>query len=132
MGLFGKRIIAFYIDAFIAFFIIIAPLYLIAGMFEININPIFAFIAAVLGTILLLFKDISGRSVGKRIMGLKLVIKADSNTKPKWQHLVLRNILLGLWAVDAIRLLYGYDKILDKLLGIKVVETHINTPELER
>ena len=34
-------------------------------------------------------KDMSGRSIGKRVIGLKIVNKRDHKTKPKWRYLIL-------------------------------------------
>jgi len=50
---------------------------------------------------LLITRDISGRSLGKRIFGLKILTFAE-HKKPKLYQLVLRNILLLLIPIEII------------------------------
>ena len=71
---------------------------------------------------LLLFKDYSGRSLGKRIFGLKVVNFVTKEVSTGRKN-VLRNLLMFLWPLESVCMRYmnPYRKIMDRVLGLDVV-----------
>ena len=83
------------------------------------ILPVGGFIAAVA---MLLFKDVFGRSIGKRIVGLKIVTNSG-DAVPKWK-LVLRNVTTFFWTLELIVAVLSDEnkRLTDMMLGIKVIK----------
>ncbi len=85
-------------------------------------NETFELICFLLVVILVLFKDVFGRSLGKRLLKLHII---DVKTKkvPKTWKLMCRNLLLPLWIIDTF-FCWGFkgQRIADKILNIEVVE----------
>ena len=75
---------------------------------------------------LVLFKDIplTTGSVGKKLVGLKIVNQDGS--KPSRVKLFLRNILFPLMPIDAFIVALTDQKIMDRILKLKVVNTEKN------
>ena len=73
---------------------------------------------------LLLFKDYSGRSLGKRIFGLKVVNFVTKEVSTGRKN-VLRNLLMFLWPLESVCMMFmnPYRKIMDRVLGLDVVLT---------
>ena len=71
---------------------------------------------------LLLFEDYSGRSLGKRIFGLKVVNFVTKEVSTGRKN-VLRNLLMFLWPLESVCMRYmnPYRKIMDRVLGPDVV-----------
>lgn len=113
-----KRFMAFWVDIGISTGIIIS-LFVVFGL----TNVIAIIIGATVAAILFLLKDITGRSVGKRIFKLKIIDRMDKTATIPVKKLILRNILLGLWMVDGFMLYENRAKykIMDKVLGLDVV-----------
>lgn len=113
-----KRFMAFWVDIGISTGIIII-LFVVFGL----TNVIAIIIGATVAAILFLLKDITGRSVGKRIFKLKIIDRMDKTATIPVKKLILRNILLGLWMVDGFMLYENRAKykIMDKVLGLDVV-----------
>ncbi len=74
------------------------------------------------GLFLFLLKDLVFRnaSIGKRALNLE-ILKSD-NTVPSVSTLILRNIFVFLWPIDAILILANKRKIGDIIFKTKVVE----------
>ena len=74
------------------------------------------------GLFLFLLKDLVFRnaSIGKRALNLE-ILKSD-NTVPSVSTLILRNIFVLLWPIDAILILANKRKIGDIIFKTKVVE----------
>ncbi|MBE6571828.1 MAG: RDD family protein [Ruminococcaceae bacterium] len=67
------------------------------------------------------FKDVvNGQSVGKRIMKIK-VVDMDGN-KPSIFNLIIRNITIFIWPVEAILVLLNKQRLGDILAKTKVVD----------
>lgn len=109
---------AFWVDIGISTGIIII-LFVVFGLTKV----IAIIIGATVAAILFLLKDITGRSVGKRIFKLKIIDRMDKTATIPVKKLILRNILLGLWMVDGFMLYENRVKykIMDKVLGLDVV-----------
>lgn len=111
-----KRVFAFIIDLFFLTFII-AVLGKILNVTE------FLF-AYVYGIPVLLVRDVvfCGRSLGKIIMGLK-VIDVKTNKRASIWRLIVRNITSPIWFVDAIIVFIDNSKqrLMDRVLDLQVV-----------
>lgn len=83
------------------------------------ILPVGGFILAVA---MLLVKDVFGRSIGKRIVGLKIVTNSG-DAVPKWK-LVLRNVTTFFWTFELIVAVLSDEnkRLTDMMLGIKVIK----------
>ena len=117
----GKRILAIIIDnnIIIALFVLLG----IAEMFIMNLNDIFILIyyfSLVFCIFIIVLKDVvNGRSIGKRIMKLKVI--SVSGGKPNIWRLILRNITFIIWPIEAILLLNNRKKIGDRIAKTDVV-----------
>lgn len=117
-----KRETAWLIDLIIATGIVFIPDVLLTRLT--NYNPFFFTVAV--GFLLFICKDMSGRSVGKRILGLQIVNSNKEGRVSLWK-LTLRNILSPFWIVDAIICLCTQgEKIEDLILNITVIENTNN------
>lgn len=68
----------------------------------------------------LLGKDLIGkRSIGKRIM--KLTIISEDGSQPKYLQLIIRNLFMLVWPIEALMLFGNKNRIGDKLAKTKVV-----------
>ncbi len=113
-----KRIVADYIDYWIILFptvgltILMGDKQIIAG-----VKNMWTIMPLVLT--LLLFKDVSGRSIGKRIMRLKIV---DNGCTPHVWKRIARNLSIVLWFVELIVVVFRKDhrKLMDVILGIDI------------
>lgn len=113
-----KRIVAFYIDYWIVLFptvglnILLGEKQIIAG-----VNNIWLITPLVLT--LMILKDVSGRSVGKRIMRLKIV---DNGQVPCVWKRIVRNFSFVVWFVEFAIVIYRRDhrKLMDVILGIDI------------
>ncbi len=114
-----KRFMALQVDTGIAAGIVAVVFFVI---FRVT-NIIAIIFGAAIAVILFLLKDISGRSVGKRIFKLKIIDRTNVNAKIPIKKLILRNILIGIWFVDGFMLYEDRAKykIMDKVLGLDVV-----------
>ena len=67
-----------------------------------------------------ILKDIiGGRSIGKRVTKIKVVKK--TGLKASWPRLILRNITILIWPIEALLLLIGKERIGDFIAETKVV-----------
>ena len=116
-----KRCISVYIDMMITGFISMSIILIILNF---NLDNIFYYINInlVIFTFLFLLKDLVFRnaSIGKRALNLE-ILKSD-NTVPSVSTLILRNIFVFLWPIDAILILANKRKIGDIIFKTKVVE----------
>ena len=117
MALKIKRLAAGFTDLLIASAIVLAPTFvgIKFGKFE--------YVKYIVLLILLMLKDISGRSLGKRVFGLTLV-KTRNNSKPSLIILILRNILFLLWIIDVILIFSLKKKICDYLFHTDVIDSN--------
>ena len=104
-----KRVLACFIDAY-AVALIIFPI--------IMLTDISSWVVTVVGGCLMILKDLSGRSIGKRL--LKLQVKVEEKRNPKFFSLILRNITLVLWPIETVVLLTKKKRLGDYLAGTNV------------
>ncbi|MDR1101574.1 MAG: RDD family protein [Clostridiales bacterium] len=115
----GNRALAFIIDV-----VIYALIFVIIGAADFNAlldseHGTMFFCILIVCMLSIFFKDIiSGRSVGKRLLKLKII--GEDGKTPSTFRLILRNITIPIWLVEAILLLCGKIRIGDKLAGTKV------------
>jgi len=69
--------------------------------------------------VLFLLKDAAGRSPGKILFGLRIV--QNEERAPLWKR-ILRNVTIIIWPIEAAALLFTGRRLLDRLLGLDVVE----------
>lgn len=115
----NKRILAFFIDVFVAM-ILLFVLGLLSNInFPLIMGKIYAVIL-IISTFSLYLKDIfRGQSIGKRILKIK-VVDFDYNS-PNVLQLILRNITLFIWPVEALLFLLDRPRIGDRIAKTKVV-----------
>ena len=106
-----KRAIAFWIDVMLASIIVIFPII----MFDLPR----AF--SLIGYILVIMKDISGKSVGKRLLKIKLVDTSGQQPLGKGS-LILRNVSLILWPIEGIIMFFNHGRRVGDLIGGSMVE----------
>lgn len=135
---FRKRLLAFFIDYFILciLFAINGGMLLCVdtGLIPQDFTKYVLFCGGIiLLLIILLFiaKDaINGQSIGKKLMKIK-VVDAHGKT-PNIFKLIIRNITIYIWPIEAILVLLNKKKLGDRLAGTNIVElttTH-NTRDL--
>lgn len=114
-----KRFLAGYIDHMLISVIILLPLAAAFGFKFMNDNLIFVSTG---GTILYAFKDVFNKSVGKKILKLK-VIDGDGKKSTVWKR-ILRNLTMPIWPVEVLIMLVRKDhlRLMDLLLDTNVVE----------
>ena len=117
----NKRILAFLIDFLIAMLLIA----IIGSISMINFTSII--LSKIYGIVLIVsvfslyFKDIiNGKSVGKRIMKIK-VVDFKENT-PSTFRLFIRNVTLCIWPIEFLRVLLGKERFGDIIAKTKVVQ----------
>jgi uncharacterized RDD family membrane protein YckC len=80
------------------------------------------FITAI-AMIFIVFRDVfGGRSIGKRIMKLRVVPTGEGQETASAGALILRNIFVIIWPIEALLLLSGKDRLGDKVAKTRVVE----------
>ena len=125
MGIIIRRFFSFYIDLMIASFSSVIVCGFIGKFYpnEEQFLSVFVYLVIGMAIILFLIKDISGRSVGKRIFRLIIINSNELNTSIPKSKLILRNILAFLWILDGILIYEGVVKckIMDNILGLNVV-----------
>ena len=121
-----KRIIAFLIDCII----IVSPciffsiIYVFFGNFISklkfkNVIYVLYLISMFFCYIGLLGKDvISKRSVGKRIVNIKIL--SLDGTKPNYFQLIIRNIFMLIWPIEALMLLLDQPRLGDRIAKTKI------------
>ncbi|MGD0477692.1 MAG: RDD family protein [Nitrososphaerales archaeon] len=132
-----RRVIAFVIDAFIVYFAVGLLVILVAASFLVLSGPgvfvailvgVFTFLA---GAILVLyftaFEVLAGASIGKRVMGLKVV--ASGGRAPNAVEALVRNVSKLYWLLLILDIIVGLamsksytQKYTDKLMGTSVVD----------
>ena len=108
----GKRILAFAIDymSVMIFFSVLS----FVPVKNLNRSLLISYTFFIIfGEVYFIIKDIFGRSLGKRIMGIKIV-RVDGR-KPSIIRLILRNITISIWPVEIVLLLLGKEKLGDRL-----------------
>ena len=118
----GKRIAAFLIDH-----IIICFTFAILGMVEVFVKKDFElfwklyYIFLLAFMFIYFFKDvINGQSIGNRIMKIKVV---DLNgNKASLFNLIIRNITILIWPVEALLVLLDKERLGDRLAKTKVMD----------
>lgn len=88
----------------------------------------------IVSMLMFILKDsIGGISIGKRLLGLRVVYERDQNQYvSKWSH-VLRNLSYLIWPIDLIMIISSNSKkrLIDRYLGVDVVkEEAIKTKKL--
>ena len=117
-----KRILSFLIDHITIWFVF--ALFVVVEMFvqkdfELFLNKYYIFL--LLFMFIYVFKDvINGQSIGKRILKIKVVDL--SGNVPKLPNLIIRNITILIWPVEAILVLLYKERLGDRLAKTKVVE----------
>jgi uncharacterized RDD family membrane protein YckC len=121
-----KRIVAFIIDFILITFIAILAVFILLPFISNETFQVTSQVNAYLNLIFFaipLFKDsFIKRSIGKRIMGLKIY---NSNGIPlKYWQVLLRNITLPIWIIEVIVFLSRKDK---KRLGDLLARTYVSS-----
>ncbi len=123
-ALFIRRGAAFFIDCLIFMLILVASfigIYILKGDYK-SFNKMLSVLAVVILTAdiaALLFRDIiDGRSLGKRIMGIKTV--GQNGRPPKPRQVLVRDLLSYIWPVEAIALFVTGKRIADIILKTDV------------
>ena len=108
----GKRILAFVIDymSLMIFFMIMS--FIPIDNLEYSFLIVYGLFLHI-GIIFFYIKDIFGRSLGKIIMGIKIV--CTDGKKPSILRLFLRNITISIWYVEVVFVLLGKEKLADRL-----------------
>ena len=116
-----RRFMAAIIDHAIVYSIIFVPRTLL--MNQLDFPPNSFYLITALAVLIMIFRDIFGRSIGKIIFGLKIVNSVGKNAAPLWKR-ICRNLLLVVAVVDIITILVRKDhrKFLDVKLGTEVIE----------
>lgn len=114
-----QRIVAFWVDHLCISFITVVPITLIHNtqIFEGVSNMS---LVLIVGFTVLTFKDVFGRSLGKRIMGIRIT---EGGKTPKVWKRIVRNLSTVLGGVEFLVFLLRSDhrKLMDVLLGLDVV-----------
>ena len=117
----SKRILAFLIDYFASMMILA-----LVGFFSF-FDFTNRFLGQIYGIVLIFcvfiiyFKDVfAGQSIGKRIMKLKVVCL--DNKRPNIIVLIIRNITLLIWPIEALLVLLDKPRIGDIIAKTKVVD----------
>ncbi|PWV97349.1 RDD family protein [Paenibacillus cellulosilyticus] len=126
----SQRIAAFLIDHIIfSIFSGIIFLILIWDSFfsptDNNMNKPFELFYLFIGLILILyfFKDIvQGRSIGKRLVGISIIDKANINKVPNRFKLFVRNITILIWPIEAIILVITGNRLGDYIVNSTVIK----------
>lgn len=123
----GKRIGAFAIDFLIACTIQGVLLTCVAFYASTHDRPAIILFGNLICTIIcfiyILLKDITGQSIGKRC--LKLRIQNSDGTKiPSKGKMVLRNLPIILWPVEMILLLSSGKRLGDRMTNTKVIDVN--------
>lgn len=116
----SNRVGAFFID-----YVLILIIGVTAGTVAADLNgnvEIMGTVISVVGLVCILFKDIFGQSIGKRIFKIKIV--TDEGQKPVIYKLILRNLTTFIWPIEllAITISESCTRLSDKILGLKVVK----------
>lgn len=134
-----RRSLAAIIDIVLSFFIfaysltlsvIVIPHNEQTGMILEKYKPFIMAGMAVYSFLPMLFKDIFGVSLGKLIMGLKIVNADDAAAKVKLWKRVVRNLTLVISDIEFIFILITGKRISDKLLHLKVVSRKGSSEDL--
>ncbi len=124
-----KRIVAFLIDYFIGIFIVTFLALLIVFSQQIINNPERQFMLAIIilpfiliGEVYLILRDLicGGQSIGKRIVKIKIADK--NNGKVGAVRLLLYDITVLIWPIEAIVLLINGWTIGEKLAKVQISE----------
>ena len=122
-----KRFIANFIDTFLGLQIFMTiTIFLLAFMITFGLirdyKKIYMILYAVVANLVIpLFKDIFGRSLGKKILGIT-IIDSKTNSRPKRWKLVLRNIFMPIpLFLEGVVCLATGKKIGDHIFGLDVV-----------
>jgi len=112
-----KRTIAFIIDFIFIMLVMSILMYVLKSTYfwlNYGVGALFAFLRDII---------FGGRSLGKIIMGLKVVDMKTTTKAPIWK-LIVRNITTPIWFVDAIIVLSDNSKsrLMDRALNLKVVD----------
>ena len=114
-----QRIVAFWVDHLCISFITVVPITLIHNtqIFEGVSNMS---LVLIVGFTALTFKDVFGRSLGKRVMGIRIT---EGGKTPKVWKRIVRNLSTVLGGVEFLVFLLRSDhrKLMDVLLGLDVV-----------
>ncbi len=132
-----RRVIAFVIDWLIVYFavgllvIVAAASFLVLsgpGVFVAVLVGVFSFLAgAILVLYFVAFEILAGASIGKRIMGLKVVVSGGRT--PNVMEALIRNVSKIYWLLLILDIIVGLavskgytQKYADKLMGTSVVD----------
>ena len=132
-----RRVIAFVIDALIVYFavgllvILAAASFLVLsspGVFVANLVGVFSFLAGVILVLYFVaFEVLAGASIGKRVMGLKVV--ASRGRAPNAVEALVRNVSKIYWLLLILDIIVGLavsksytQKYTDKLMSTSVVD----------
>jgi len=132
-----RRVIAFVIDALIVYFVVGLLVILAAASFLVLSGPgvfgavlggVFTFLAGVILVLYFVaFEVLAGASIGKRVMGLKVV--ASGGRAPNAVEALVRNVSKLYWLLLILDIIVGLavsksytEKYTDKLMGTSVVD----------
>jgi len=110
---FGRRVLAFYIDSIILSAILVPVI--IPFLYRFGHDTTFPILIFVAFLCLSLKDTLKGAGIGKRLLRIAVRYSANSDLKPPWYMLFLRNILIFIWPIELIVFLVKKRKIGDYL-----------------
>lgn len=126
---FEKRLPAFIIDMIPACFaqaLLMLPFIMLPLMQkQIQVDQVLSrnLLVTAFAMMFIIFRDVfGGRSLGKRIMKLRVVSAAEKHPTPSFGNLVLRNIFVIIWPIEALLLLSGNVRLGDRVARTAVVD----------
>ncbi len=115
-----KRVLAFFVDMLVVILPYYFVIFFVLADLELTGRQA-TLIHSLAMCAVFLFKDIFGRSLGKRIFGLRIVYDNEA-CRYSFFRLLLRNFTLILWFVEAILLFQDKKRLGDKLMATNVIE----------
>lgn len=128
MTLTTKRAVAFIIDAFVYAIVLFVAEMIVLTITNNSVK--IAELCMLFVSIFYIAKDVFGRSIGKKIMNIYIRIDkpnfsnqgklSNDENKVTWQKLLLRNITILIWPIEALMVLTG-----SRRIGEMITHTHV-------
>lgn len=119
----GRRFFAFWLDVLIIALIpVFYMMYALTTTDPENMTNIFLSLfpfVMIWALLFALLRDITGRSLGKRAMGIRIISTKEEKV-PRWK-LIVRNVTTPIWPIEGIAVLVSGRRIMDRMLGLELV-----------